>query len=367
MDSRERVFAALSFKEPDRVPVDFWASEGFYRALEERRDLGREEFLDRYDVDFRYIPGPRYIGPAPETSEDHDTDIWGVRRKFVTVRTPFGAEKYKEVVAHPLADARSVEDVEKYSHWPSPDWFDYAPVRSQCEAIRARGRIAVFMGDRLNRVAQLKPAMYLRGVERILLDLVEAPQIAEAIFRRIVSFYSDYLRRILKAAEDKLDMVVTGDDFGTQRGLLVSPGTWRRFLEGGFRRYIDICHRHGVRVAHHTCGKVTDLLPRFAECGLDVLQSLQPEAMARDFADIKRRYGRRLAFHGGVSIQRTLPRCSPAQVREEVRSLAAALAPGGGYVFGTAHNVQADCPVENVEALFRAYHEFGRYDGQTPR
>jgi len=361
MGSRERVARALSFREPDRVPVDFWASGGFYQMLEEKRGLDREEFLDRHDVDLRYIPGPAYTGPTLAGDHEGEADIWGVRRRTVRIRTRFGTETYTEVVSHPLADARSARDVEDYPGWPSPDWFDYSPVRAQCEAVRARGRVAAFMGDRLNRIAQLKPAMYLRGVEQLMVDLLESPDVAEAIFDRIRTFYTEYLKRILQAADGKLDMVVTGDDFGTQRGPIISPGTWSRYLATGFRRYIEICHRHGVRVSHHTCGAVTVLLPKMVDCGLDALQSLQPEAMAADFPSIKRRYGRRLAFHGGISVQQTLPRGTPDDIRREVRERAEVLAPGGGYIFCTAHNVQSDCPIENVEALLVAYHESGRY------
>ena len=211
------------------MPVDFWASEGFYRQLKAATGLAREEFLDLHDVDFRYIDGPRYVGPPLNAAGSDEVDIWGVPRRSVTVKTAYGEEVYKEVARHPLGAAHSVEEVADYAHWPSPDWFDYAPIRSQCEAVRRKGRVVVFMGDRLNRVAQLKPAMYLRGVERIFLDLAERPEIAEAIFSRLRAFYCEYLARVLDAADGLIDIVCTGDDFGSQNGLLLSPAMWRSF------------------------------------------------------------------------------------------------------------------------------------------
>ena len=112
---------------------------------------------------------------------------------------------------------------------------------------------------------------------------------------------------------------------------------------------------------HHTCGAVRPLVSLFVENGLDVLQSLQPEADGMVPAELKAEFGDRLAFHGGISIQRTLPFGSPEEVREEVRDRIEALAPGGGYILCTAHNIQADVPVENVLALMKAYAEYGRY------
>jgi len=362
MDSRERTFLALNLEEPDRVPIDLWMSGGFKNKLQAALGVSAQQFLYRHDVDLRYIEGPRYIGPPLERSSDgSNTDIWGVRRRKVTVRVKGGVETYREVAHSPLAGIGTVEQVYDYSHWPSADWFDYSPIRAQCEEVRRQGKVAVFMGDRLNRIAQLKPAMYLRGVEQILVDLLSKPEIARAIFSHIRRFYREYEARVLEAACGKLDILLTGDDFGSQRGPLVSPQMWEEFLGDGFAEYVDIAKAHDVRVMHHTCGSVRAIMPLMVERGLDVLQSLQPEASDMDPRRLKADFGSNLAFHGGISIQRTLPHGTPEDVRREVEDRIAALAPGGGYILCTAHNIQADTPVENVQALLRAYKDLGRY------
>ena len=112
---------------------------------------------------------------------------------------------------------------------------------------------------------------------------------------------------------------------------------------------------------HHTCGSVVDLIPDMVECGLDVLQSIQPEAADMSLAELKARFGQELCFHGGISIQRTMPFGTPDDVRREVKGIADTVKPDGGYIFCTAHNIQADTSVENVQALMKAYHEYGRY------
>ncbi|MFO7899198.1 MAG: uroporphyrinogen decarboxylase family protein [Planctomycetota bacterium] len=357
MNSRERVARALNHEEADRIPVDFWASPGLLAKLRAETGMSKAEFLDAHDVDFRYIDGPAYVGPRLADGED----LWGVPRTVTTVRTENGWERYTEVREPPLAGARSVDDIEGYEHWPSPDWFDYGGIEAQCDAGIAAGRVVIFMGDRLNRIAQLKPAMYLRGVEQILTDLATRPDLARRVIGRIRHFYTGYLERILEAANGKIDIVLTGDDFGSQTGPLVSPAMWDEFLRHGFERYVGIAHEAGCCVMHHTCGSVLPIIARMIDCGLDVLQSLQPGAADMDPALLKARFGRRLCFQGGVCIQHTLPHGTREDIRREVKRLADTMGRRGGYIFCTSHNIQADVDVGNVTALMGAYKEFGRY------
>jgi uroporphyrinogen decarboxylase len=365
MTSRERTLLALDHRAPDRIPIDFWASAGLKRKIGERLGLSSQAFLDRYDVDLRYIGGPRYIGPAlAEQVNARDgralsTDVWGVARVAVELDLGDAVEYYSELAASPLQSASTVDDVTTYDHWPSPDWFDYSVIEGQCDAVRAQGRAVAFMGDRMNRIAQLKPAMYLCGIDTILMNMALVPDIAHAVFAKIREFYNAYLERILAAANGKIDIVVSGDDFGTQRGLFMAPEMWDAFLREGFRDYNALVHTAGARVMHHTCGAVQPLIPRLIACGLDVLQSIQPEADGMSARDLKAAFGAELCFQGGVSIQKTMPYGTPDDVREEVKALVQSMGREGGYIFGTAHNIQADTPIGNVVALLEAYHEFG--------
>lgn len=363
MDSRTRVTLSLAHQEPDRVPIDYWgASEITAQLLTRYGFAAREDLLQHFGVDFRYIDGPVYIGPplavhADGTKEDH----FGVPRRQVSYGEGSKKGTYSEVASSPLEKAESVEEIEQYPKWPKPEWFDYEPVREQARRARAEGKIVVFMGDRLNRCAQLKPAMYIRGMEQILIDLCMNERIAQAIFGRIADFYGEYLRHTLEAAEGNIDIVFTGDDFGTQGNTFMPDETWRRFLRGGFKQFIDIGHAFGCQVAHHTCGSIVSLIPDFIECGLDILNPIQPGVRGMDYAKIKAEFGRDISFHGSISIQKTLPYGTPEDVRNEVKGRIEKLAGGGGFILSTAHNIQADTPLENVEALFQAYAEFGTY------
>ncbi|MBN2291052.1 MAG: hypothetical protein JXM70_01425 [Pirellulales bacterium] len=363
MDARERVQLALQHRIPDRVPIDYWGTTRVDEMLISHFGLSsREELLDHLDVDFRYIGGPRYVGPEPSEHADGSVeDHWGVPRVRVEVPSGNQSSVYQEVLDSPLRKADSVQEILDYPKWPDIGWFDFDCVAQQVAAARRTGKTVVFIGDRLNRCAQLKPAMYLRGVDQILVDLALNPEIAEALLEHISGFYLEYARRTLEAADGGIDIFMMGDDFGTQKGLLMSPQTWRRFLRPGFKAFIDLAKQHGCKVAHHSCGSIRPIIGDLIDCGLDILNPIQPEVMDMDRRQLKQDFGENLCFHGSISIQKTLPFGTPDDVRREVAERFETLAPNGGFIFCTAHNIQADTPPANIEALFDAYKILGRY------
>ncbi len=363
MNPRERVMTTLSHREPDRVPVDFWATaEVFDRLISEIGVKDREELLERFGVDLRYVYGPSETASPSETGTDgfvYKEDLWGVRRKLVSIEQPDYTVHYWDVVHSPLAAAESVADVEAYPGWPDPDVWDFPTWAGR---LGGNSQYAcVNAGNRLDRTAQLKPAMYLRGVEQILIDLHLNPRVAEAIFEHVRNYFLEYNRRVFEAAADRIDIFMMGDDFGTQTGSMVDVSMWRRFFKDGFRKYIELAHSFGLKVMHHTCGGVRELIGDFIECGLDVLQSLQPQAAGMDLAELKREFGTDLAFHGSIDLQGPLVHGSPRDVRNEVERKMSVGKPDGGFIICPAHNIQPDVPTENIMALVQACHDFRNY------
>jgi uroporphyrinogen decarboxylase len=364
--SRDRVMTALEHAEGDRIPIDYWANDEVTDRLMAHHDLpNREALLRRLGVDLRYVMGPSFAGQQFRTHSDGLVeDHWGVLRRAMTVD---GTDRvgrswswsYRHVERAPLEQAETVQEIERYEHWPSAEMWDYSQVETECRRAAETGCAVVNGGDRLDRTAQLKPATYIRGLEQFLSDLLLQPAMAECLLERIVHYYLEYNERVFAAASGTIDIFFMGDDMGTQTSLWVSPKLYRKFFKDNFRRFNDLAHKYGMKTMYHTCGNVTKLIPDFIDCGLDVLQSLQPAAM--DLAALKREYGKDLAFQGGIDIQQTMPNGSPADVAEEVKLRAASLGPGGGYIFGTAHNLLPDVPTENIVALFDAYLEHGRY------
>lgn len=361
LKGKERVLAALAHQEPDRVPVDYWAAaETTQRLLADLALATQEDLLRRLGVDLRYVLGPSFKGQERRRWPDGSTeDLWGVRRSTVKVTGPGYSWTYKEVTHSPLAALSTVAEIDAYAGWPSAGWWDYTELAEQCAA--HAGYAVVNAGDRLDRTAQLKPAMYLRGMEQFFMDLALEPALAEAIIEHITAYYLDYNRQVFEAAQGKIDIFMMGDDFGMQTGPLVSLDIWRRFFRKGFRAYCDLAHQYGLKVMHHTCGSVRSLIPDLIDAGLDILQSLQPRALGMDIAELKAEFGRDLCFHGSIDIQETMPRGTPDDVRAEARARLAAGKPGGGFIISTAHNLLPDVPTANVLALYDTYREAGAY------
>ena len=366
MSSRERAIKAINHEEADQIPIDIWVVPEIQKRMMEYWGFDDwEDCLQFLGVDFRYWRGSSYVGQEFKVLEDGSIeDLWGVPRRVVAYgEGQWWGGTFKEVTYSPLAMAKTVEDIHNYDHWPSADWWEYDNVPDQVKAVRDKaGDVFIWNGgDRLDRTAQLKPMMYIRGVQEAYTDLAIHPDIVEAIIGHIFEYFMDYNRRTYEASKGLVDGFFCGDDMGTQEAPMVSPEMYRRYFKDRFANYIALAHEYDLPVMYHTCGSVYKLIPEWIEIKLDILQSLQPQARDMDLCCLKKEFGDVLAFQGGGDIQQVLPLGSPTDVRNMVRRLAGCGAPGGGYFFGTAHNIQADTPIENVVALFEAYHEFGVY------
>ncbi len=360
-EPRGRVLLSLEHKEPDRVPIDFWATRQVKERLMTELKLKTEEDLLRlFGVDFRVIRGPSLVGLDLERYPDGSfKDLWGVVRRPVTFGTGASRGTYNEVEFSPLKEAKTEDDIDGYGGWPSADWWDYSKVEEDCR--QHEGYCVVFAGDRLDRTAQLKTAMYIRGMREIFKDMKARPEMARSIFAHIVDYFLDYDQRVFEAADGLIDIFMMGDDFGTQTGPMMPTAVWREFFEEGFRRFIRLAHKYSIKVMHHTCGSVRPLIPLFIDSELDILQSLQPRAKGMDLGSIKRDFGRQLSLHGSIDIQQTMPRGTPKDVRREVRDRMSQGKPEGGFIVCTAHNLQVDVPTPNILELVKSYHDFGSY------
>ncbi|HSH68791.1 MAG TPA: uroporphyrinogen decarboxylase family protein [Deferrisomatales bacterium] len=362
MTSRERAKKAINFEEADRVTIDNWmVPEIKKRCTEHWGCDSEEELLAFLGIDVRDNYGPSYTGQEFKKFDDGTVaDLWGVRRKSVTYGKPPYEGVFKEVAWSPLEHMETVAEIEAYEGWPSPDWWDYSKMKEECAYWHPQ-YFVLNKGDRLDRTAQLKPMMYLRGIQQTFIDLAQNPKIVECIRDHVVGYFCEYDPKVFEAGGGEVDMFMMGDDIGGQRGPLLSLDMWRRYFRDGFRKYCDIAHNYGLKVMYHTCGDVYQFIPDLIENGLDMLQSLQPQATNMDIKRLKREFGKDLAFQGGMDIQQVLPLGTPEDVRKMVKYAADNAKQGGGYFFGTSHNIQTDTPIENVAALFEAYHEYGVY------
>ena len=335
MTSRQRTLKAINFEEPDRMPIDNWmVPEIKKRCMEYWGCESEEELLEFLGVDVRDNYGASYVGQEFKKYDDGTVeDLWGVRRKVVTYGkgTPHEGT-FKEVSWSPLEHMKTVEEINTYTRWPSPDWWDYSKVKQDCAKWHPQ-YFVLNKGDRLDRTAQLKPMMYMRGIQQTFIDLAANPKIVECIRDHIINYFVNYNPKVFEAGAGEMDMFMMGDDMGGQQGPLVGPDMWKRYFADGFRKYCDIAHKYGLKVMYHTCGDVYALIPLMIENGLDCLQSLQPTATNMDIKRLKKEFGKHLSFQGGMDIQQVLPLGTPEDVRKMVKYAADNAKSGGGYIF----------------------------------
>ncbi len=200
------------------------------------------------------------------------------------------------------------------------------------------------------RVFQIGFSLYerawtLRGWGNLMADFYDHPRFVRELLGAIAEYD---ITQINKALTYDIDAIYLGDDWGMQRGLQMGPRLWREFIFPVLKRTYGVVRKAGRFVVIHSCGDVDELLDDLVEIGLNCFNPFQPEVM--DVRALMQHYRGRLAFHGGLSTQRTLPYGSAADVRREAESLLE-LGREGGYIFGPAHDVEGDVPVENMLAF----------------
>lgn len=189
-------------------------------------------------------------------------------------------------------------------------------------------------------------AWTFRGMDSLLMDMALHPEFVDELLDVICDWNVAAVHHL---AEHKLDCIAFGDDWGQQQGLIMGPNYWRRFIKPRLKRMYDAVHEHDMYVWIHSCGDIEELLPELIDLGVNCFNPFQPEVL--DVTAAKRNFGDRLAFHGGISLQRTLSFGTPAEVRAEVRHRIEVIGRDGGYILSPCHAVTPDVPAENIHAL----------------
>ncbi len=341
MTPRQRVLTAISRQRPDRTPADYKAEPEVHQYM--MKHLGVDTYeglLQRLEIDVRRLE-PQYVGPPPKVLDDGVfEDYWGIRSKHL--KASHGS--YDMHVHTPVWDAQCVADLEKHD-WPSNDIFDYSAMREQCA--RYRDHAVLYEGADLFT----RPCI-LRNMENLMLDMMERPDMAHYLIGKFTDFYCEDITRALEATDGGFDIYCEWSDFGTQRGLLISIAMFREFMASPLQRMIDLCHSAGLKFMLHSCGAISELIPEFIALGVDVLDPIQVAAKGMDPALLKREFGDKMAFHGGICTQHTLPFGSPEDVRSAVLDRVATLGAGGGYVLASSHDISADTPPQNIVAMY---------------
>lgn len=339
MTSRERVLSTLRHEQPDRVPRDFWAEPPTWNHLLTHTGLkDKREFLDKLGVDVRHLEGPTI--PEREIANSVFQNFWGER--FTQQPTPWGPMRHDMKGA--LAEARSFSELEAFD-WPTPDCIDRSGLAKQCRELEQHALVYGFAD------VWQRPAL-VRGWEEFFVDLIERPAWVHYLCRKFTDFYLEDYTRAAELTQGRIDLYLLISDLGSQNGPLVSRTMFQQFAAPYLKEMIDRIHGLCGKVLFHSCGSISALIPELIELGVDVLDPIQPVGPGMQPEALKRAFGERLSFHGGIDMQNLLPHGTPSQVRAEVRRYCEVLGAGGGYILGPAHLFQPDVPPENILAVY---------------
>ncbi|MBL7041806.1 MAG: methyltransferase [Pirellulaceae bacterium] len=390
MNSRERVLCAINHQQPDRVPIDVGGTRqsgiaaSTYHQLKE--SLGISSTTRVYDLYQMLADVERPV------MERFGADVVGLNRPAIAfnirnenwkpwqmfdgtpVEVPGGFEPAVEdngdlllvddgePVARMPKDGFYFDRVDKYPGAAHVDLDGYEPPRltdQEVEHYRAQSE-ALYQNTDFAIVAPMGPPYELfyglgtGDFENWMITLASEPDYVSALYEKLVDAWLDNLRRFVDAVGDRVQILQVNDDFGTQHSLFLSVEMYRNQIMPYYKRGLDWVHENtDMKVLLHSDGAIFPLIPSLIETGFDILNPVQTSANGMDALQLNGQFGNQLSFWGGsLDCQKTLPYGTPEEVVREVQEHLRVFAPGGGYVFASVHNIQANVPPENVIAMF---------------
>jgi uroporphyrinogen decarboxylase len=202
---------------------------------------------------------------------------------------------------------------------------------------------------------------FLRRIDNFLMDLVSDPVNVERLLDALMEVHLSTLEQICNAVGDVADVLRFGDDLGTDQGPFMSPKTYRQLFKPRHTILNAYVKEHSqMHTFLHSCGSIYKLLPDLIGAGYEIINPVQITARDMQPERLKREFGQDITFWGGgCDTRRILNRGTPQQVKDHVKQNIDALAPGGGFVFNTVHNILPDVPPENIVAMFQAIDAYG--------
>lgn len=321
MTRRERVKAALAHQKPDKVPVFIHLAHDALVACHDRlwerygrADMGR--LRDEGKIEYR---NALYYSMGNHVCFLENFPWWD----WKSIPAEYGAEDAPDFIPETV-DRGSYENFA-------------ASVRHLREHTDAYILVEIWTSD-------FEKAYNARGIQNFLADMAGEPEFAKRLLDFITEKNLEKLEQIVKTPG--IDGVLLGNDWGSQRDMLMSPATWRDLLAPGAKREYEVIREAGLDVWVHSCGNIRQIIPDLIQMGVNVLNPVQPECM--DIRELKDTFGDRMTFWGGISTQQTLPFGTEAEVEAETKAVAAYMGKDGGYLLAAAQGIQSDVPFENL-------------------
>lgn len=336
MTQKQRVIEQINHRATDYVPFGGLGYEGdVAERLDAYYESNRWRSLLEQHTHIKSTLGASKFGLGVDSQAPQFTDAYGL-----TWRTDL---RPRRVVAPPIAEPTLKSySFPRISDLLSGTWRQEA--LEQIELNKDR-----FLVNGVGNGIFLH-SMRLRGHENGLMDTIAEPVFYEELVAGLFELYMMLLDEILTVPTDG---VMFDDDWGDQRGIVLGPERWRRFLKPYWAKMYEKVHRAGKFSLHHSCGNVQEIIPDLIDIGLDVLQTIQPEVMDPYF--IKREYGKDITLWGGLGSQQLVPFGSPEEIRAEVARLCGEMGVDGGYILGPAKGLQPETPPQNAAAVVESF------------
>ena len=382
MNSRERILKAINHEEPDRIPFDLAGStwtgitNTAYQNL--RKHLGKrekapewsdviqqivipsEDILDKLQVDTR--------GVFPLTSHNWDVyaklkdrgDYWEYFDEWSFVHHFPKNGYWFSLVKSPLEDI-NFENGDLIEEFPWPDAGNklrFSGLREKAIQFRKQDKIVMTKGL---CAGLFEMHQRVRGMTNAMVDPLLLQTNSDKLIGKLADLKIEFWDEALNELGDVVDIVGEGDDYGTQQSQLISPEQFREFYKPHFARVLSFIKQKApnVKLLFHSCGNVRSIIPDLIEMGADMLNPVHVNATGMEPHQLKKDFGQDIVFWGGgVDTQHVLPSGSVQDVADDVKRNIEALAPGGGFVFSTVHNIQAEVPPENIMAMWKSMMEF---------
>jgi uroporphyrinogen decarboxylase len=336
MTPRERVIAAINHEETDAVPYTLYIEETLRDKIDEH--YGSDEWRS-WLVEHIGSVGGLDTRIRRQLSDSEETDAFGGLWRIDAAE--FHLEKAP--LPEPTFDGYDFPKLQTFLD-NAQESHDQAIELLKAEPDTYR---TIGMGWGL-----FESSWALRGMENLLVDFIAEPDFVEEMLDKLTELMLGFVDFW---ADVPADAIFFGDDWGAQRGVIIGPERWRKFLKPRWAKIYEHTHAQGKKVISHCCGSVVEIMDDLVEIGLDVLESVQPEAAGMNPYELKKRFGDRMTFWGCVGSQSLVPFATPDEIRAEVAKLKREMSVGGGFILSTAKNLPAETPVENAVAIVEAF------------
>ncbi|MFW6039345.1 MAG: uroporphyrinogen decarboxylase family protein [bacterium] len=355
MQPKDRVATAFAHREPDRVPIDYAANREIDERFKAHFGLNPDDdegLRRKIGVDFRKCWASLMRDDLYPVEPGTRVTTWGAPMKWIE----HTAGGYWDYFGWPLQNA-TLDEVEA---WPFPTADDFAFDHLTDDCRRWRDYFIILggpgVGDIINQTGML------RTMEQVMVDLMTDDPAGLRLIDRRHEVELEILERAIRAADGMADMVMIGEDLGSQRGPLISMDLFRKHIRPRLQRYVDLAMRYDLPVIMHSDGSVDWVYPELIDMGISAVNAVQIECAGMEPASLKARFGDHLSFHGVWPTTGVLAHGTVEQAVDEVKHLMEMMKPGGGFAIAPAHQLQSNTPVENLVAAYEAIHAFGRYD-----